>query len=514
MKLLSRLAAPLFLLALVLACFPGQAQAADSFKTVGYFPYWQPGQVHKIQYDKLTHINYAFVIPTEDGGLLPLENPSLARQIIRDAHQEGVQVLLAVGGWSYQNIPLESTFASATATRAKRQAFAQAIVEMCLEYGFDGVDIDWEYPRISDGTYRQYEAFMLDLSQRLDKHGKLLTIAVQAGVSPTGTVYRDSAAHTDAVLEAVDWINIMAYDGGEGERHSPYDFAVHAARYWREKRGLPAEKVVLGVPFFGRAPYVTYDALLAADPDAWSKDSTLYKGQTIWYNGLPTISQKTQYALEHLGGVMIWELSQDTADEDLSLLTAIHSTVQAEQMPFLDVPAGSWFEQGVLAARDAGLMRGTGGGYFSPLRTVTGVEGISLAARIHRIHTAGTDDLISDEPWYQAYVDYALDHGILENKPHTGQLEGVLTRAEFAALLASSLPEEALPVLNEVDAIPDVAHDHPQAQAIYLLYRAGVLQGTDAQGTFSPDGTLTRAQAAVIVTRMTDPALRVVFQTA
>ena len=90
----------------------------------------------------------------------------------------------------------------------------------------------------------------------------------------------------------------------------------------------------------------------------------------------------------------------------------------------------------------------------------------------------------------------------------------MLTRAEFAALLASSLPEEALPVLNEVDAIPDVAHDHPQAQAIYLLYRAGVLQGTDAQGTFSPDGTLTRAQAAVIVTRMTDPALRVVFQTA
>lgn len=502
--------AALLLLALAAVLLPARTAAAErsTFRVVGYYPYWEPGEVEKIQYDVLTHINYAFAIPTGDGGLLPLEQPTLARRILREAHAQGVQVLLAVGGWSYQNVPLNSTFISATATAEKRTKLVRAIVAMCREFGFDGVDMDWEYPRISDGTYRQYEAFMLELSAALRGQGLLLTTAVPAGVSTQGVPYRDTMAQTDAVLQAVDWINVMAYDGGSGAQHSTYAFAVHAARYWTEQRGLPGDKVVLGVPFYSRDRYVPYGDLLAAVPDAWNRDSAVYQGSTVWYNGVATITAKTEYALEHLGGVMVWELSQDTADRRYSLLSAIGRAV-AERRPFTDVPVGSWYEEEVYAACEAGLMQGVGGNAFAPVRTLTLWEGVALAARVHRIHTAGKDDLETGTPWYETYVNYALKNGLLDAAPTPSEGAAVLSRAGFAALLARALPEEELEAVNPVDAIPDVPRSHPRAEAIYRLFGAGVMVGTDQSGTFRPEKSLTRAEAAAVVLRMTDPERRV-----
>lgn len=109
--------------------------------------------------------------------------------------------------------------------------------------------MDWEHPRVDGTSAKQYEALMLVLSEELHAKGKLLTAAVLSGATADGNIYYDAAAHTNAVLNAVDFINIMAYDGGDGERHSQYQFAVDCGTYWKETRGLPAHKVVLGVPF-------------------------------------------------------------------------------------------------------------------------------------------------------------------------------------------------------------------------------------------------------------------------
>lgn len=292
-------------------------------KVVGYYPSLRVSDTSKLQYDVLTHVIYAFAIPTSDGGLRPLENPDLAKKIISEAHSNGVQVLLAVGGWSYNDVPLEPVFVSATETDEKLNTFVSSIVTMCETYGFDGIDIDWEHPRVDGSSKVQYENLMIKLSNELHIRGKILTSAVLSGATPDGNVYYDAGAHSDAVLNAVDWINVMAYDGGDGERHSSYDFAVNCGKYWKETRGLSADKVVLGVPFYARPSWASYGDILSANPDAYSKDTVIYNGMEAWYNGIPIIKDKTAYARDNLGGIMIWEVSQDTTDKDKSLLRAI-----------------------------------------------------------------------------------------------------------------------------------------------------------------------------------------------
>lgn len=301
------------------------------FKVVGYYPSWEPGKINTIQYNNLTHINYAFAIPTSDGSLLPLENAEAAKQIIQKAHENGVKVLLAVGGWSYNGTPLESTFMSATSTHDKVVKFGNAIIAVAKQYGFDGVDIDWEHPRTDGTSKQQYEDLMVYLSGELHRNNMLLTAAVLSGVTPDGVVYWDSAAQTDTVISVVDWFNVMAYDGGDGARHSSYDFAINCAKYWRDTRHMPAQKVVLGVPFYGRPSWASYAAILQANPNAYNTDVSMINGVEAYYNGIPTIKAKTQWACDNVGGIMMWELSQDTTDINKSLLNAIGDTVRANQ---------------------------------------------------------------------------------------------------------------------------------------------------------------------------------------
>ena len=500
---------PLLLLGLTaLFALSARPAAADGgFKVVAYYPAWRSLEhLDKLRGDAVTHLIYAFAIPTAEGDLLPLEDPEGARALIRAARERGIRVLLGVGGWSHRGEPLEDTFAAATATPARRSALAAAIADLCRQYGFDGVDLDWEYPR-TGSTARQYEALVLELAALLRPEGRLLTAAVLGGVSPDGAPYAGAMAYTDAALAALDWVNVMAYDGDEGSGHATRSFARACGAYWREARGLPAEKVVLGLPFFAKPGPVSYAALAAAHPEAGEGDTLVHQGRQVWYNGRATVADKTAYALEELGGVMIWELTQDSEDPGSSLLAAVEETVRSRRW-FADVPRDAWYAEELEAARRAGLVRGSGDRRFRPADSVSLGEAVSLAARLHRLHEAGTDDLVQGEPWYAVYGDYALAHGILAEPLTAEGAARPVTRGEFALLLAAALPPEALPALNRVERLPDVAPGDPWGEAVYRLYRAGVLTGVDRAGTFLPRSPLTRAEAAVLALRMREPERR------
>lgn len=295
----------------------------NSFKVVGYYPSWGGHDHEKLRFDVLTHINYSFAIPTEDGGLRALENPERAQAIIKEGHKNGVKVLIAVGGWSYNDNPLEPVFKRATETPQKTQQFVDSIMKLVDEYGFDGVDMDWEHPRFGEPSQQQYFNLMKALRAEINKRGLLLTAAVVSGPTPDGTDLYDAGAHTAEAISLVDWLNIMAYDGGDGDRHSSYEFAVACGNYWNKTRGIAKEKCVLGVPFYGRPSWAAYEDILAANPNAHKTDISTINGMEAHYNGIPTIQKKTKFAAENLGGVMIWEITQDTPDKAKSLQNAI-----------------------------------------------------------------------------------------------------------------------------------------------------------------------------------------------
>ncbi|WP_422769704.1 glycosyl hydrolase family 18 protein [Plantactinospora sp. WMMC1484] len=289
----------------------------NNFKSVGYMPSWA-GDINSIQYNKLTHINYAFVLPNANGTLRAVENPSKLSSLVSRAHSSNVKVSIAIGGWNNGD---DSAFESLAANSGSRTTFVNSVISFVNQYNLDGVDMDWEYP--DPGTSaNNFTALMQQLSSQLRSRGKLLTAAV---VSEGGTVN----GVQPAVFGYVDWLNIMAYDGGSP--HANYDWSINAVNGWKA-RGLPAGKAVLGVPFYSRPGYYTYSALVAMDPANANRDCTTAGGAQQCYNGIPTVRRKTQWALANAGGMMNWELSQDT-NNSTSLVSAIYDTVMGGGTP-------------------------------------------------------------------------------------------------------------------------------------------------------------------------------------
>lgn len=177
---------------------------------------------------------------------------------------------------------------------------------------------------------------------------------------------------------------------------------------------------------------------------------------------------------------------------------------------FTDVAAGAWYAASVQAAYEYGLMQGASANQFNINGNLTVAETITIAARLHATYQGEGYTFSAGNPWYQPYLDYAVQNGICSTYP---DYNAVISRASFAMILTNALPAEALQAKNTVEenGIPDVPSDANYHDAVYLLYRAGVLSGTDSAGTFAPFNSITRAEVAVILSNMVDPSLRKSF---
>ncbi len=283
----------------------------NSFRVVGYVT--GSVVVDQVPFDKLTHINYAFLIPNADGTFALMPNTWKLQKLAETAHQHNVMVLISVGGWGW-----DAQFEELAADPQKRAVFVEQLVKFVDENGLDGADIDWEYPDPGPSS-QNFLALMTELRAALPK-GKLLTAAVIAFGDETGL---GVPAETFALM---DFVNIMTYDG---ELHGTMEQFNLGLDYWLG-RGLPKEKLVMGVPFYSRPSEITYRKLVAADPAAAQVDTFEYNGATQRYNGIPTIKAKTQLALERASGIMMWTAEYD-APGPASLLAAIQDTIAGYQ---------------------------------------------------------------------------------------------------------------------------------------------------------------------------------------
>jgi len=232
----------------------------------------------------------------DESGLTP-EGLDAVQVLIED---RGVRVHLAVGGWGRSE-----HFAAACESAESRARLIKAIIKICKAHKLSGVDYDWEFPKSEDEN-ALYAALIIESKAAFVDEG----LEVSAAFSPW-------QKFDPEVYAAIDRVHLMAYDNKD--KHSTLEDAEKAASGFLEK-GVPPEKLFLGVPFYGRAMEdsersITYRNVLAKHDLAPEIDEV----DGYYYNGPVTIASKVQIAIDlKLGGIMIWELGQDvTGDQSL-----------------------------------------------------------------------------------------------------------------------------------------------------------------------------------------------------
>lgn len=175
---------------------------------------------------------------------------------------------------------------------------------------------------------------------------------------------------------------------------------------------------------------------------------------------------------------------------------------------FTDVKADDWFSANVASVFTDGLMVGRGENYFAPNENMTVAEAMTIAARLNAIYLTGEENFTPSEPWYKVYTDYCKEKGIADSGNY--DLNALVTRGQFAEIFAKALPEEAFAKINDIvnGAIPDVKEGDKFGAAIYFLYRAGILVGNDAKGTYASNSNIMRMEVAAITDRVAVPAHR------
>src|SRR5260221_5858561 len=175
-----------------------------------------------IPYDKLTHINYAFLTPKDDGTFNPINNDWKLKLIAQNGHAHNVKVLISMGGWGW-----DSQFETVAAKPELRSAFVQNLKAFVDEYQLDGADIDWEYPNAGQSS-QNFLALIQELRKAMPD--KLLTTAVVSDGENSAGIATESFA-------LFDYVNVMTYDG---PNHGTMKQFEQCLSFWTT-RGLPKE---------------------------------------------------------------------------------------------------------------------------------------------------------------------------------------------------------------------------------------------------------------------------------
>jgi chitinase len=336
------------------------------------FPNNRSLQPSDVDAAKLTRINYAFA-NIQDGRIVigaPVDEANFATLVGLKQQNPSLRVLISVGGWLWSG-----NFSDMALTKESRSRFIDSASEFVERYKLDGLDIDWEYPGMAGATNhfrpedrRNFTLLIRELRARFnrDQHklGRPLLLSFAAGSSS------DYIAHTELgrIARYVDTVNLMAYDYYEPDNekisgnHAPlYSDPADPKRVSAdrsveefEQAGVPARKIVLGVPFYGHvwgnvgpkdhglfqpgAPvpnafanyanivssmighgYTRYWDAAASVPYLYSAE----KHEFVSYEDPESLALKCAYVRRKgLAGIMFWDY---TGDPTGALLNTIHT---------------------------------------------------------------------------------------------------------------------------------------------------------------------------------------------
>jgi chitinase len=343
---------PRFVLALLLVASwiaPRPATAlepGDAKVFVGYV-FRRP---EKINFSLYTHLCHAFIVADEDGTIR--QNRSCPnRELVADAHQASVRVLISLGGWGW-----DKQFAAIVSQPEAEDRYVKSVLAIVEEYDYDGIDLDWEYPDTQTeivGFERLCRRFRKELDELGQKKGRHLFQTMAAAANPPTLKWLTN----ELLLETMDWVNVMTYDfAGDWTAYAGHHSPLFASskqpgtprstelsmKYLLE-RGMPANRLAIGLPLYGKgfavsepyastkngaAPgrvprggnYVNIAKLI--QEQGWTRrwdDETKNPwaiapdgSAVIGYDDAESTSLKTQWAMQQgFRGVFFWQIGGD-----------------------------------------------------------------------------------------------------------------------------------------------------------------------------------------------------------
>jgi chitinase len=320
---------------------------------LGYYPAWQRWSfpAEKVDFMRVTHIAHAFAWPEADGsisGYSYFDYPEL----IERTHEAGKKIIISFGGWGNGD-----GFSPMVSNTTSRTQFVENAKNFCLDHGYDGVDLDWEYPTTaSDRVNLTKLVEELRTAFNTIDSTMLVTIAVPAGTWIGGRY--------DFVKlnELLDWIGCMTYDfHGSWTDHAGHNAPLYAPENEPEgsadlsinylmAQGVAAGKILLGLPFYGRVfnasrlygPATGGDEILYNDvvkiiDNGWTYHwddlakvpylTNSSNTKLVSYDDTVSVRIKCEYVCDNkLGGVKIWALGMDDYGQRQPLLETIDDT--------------------------------------------------------------------------------------------------------------------------------------------------------------------------------------------
>jgi hypothetical protein len=366
---------------------PRLLMAAFAGRVVGYLPDYEASQYSHIDYTTLTQLNYFSITPTSTGSLPTTSTDGYAftqlSSVVASAHAAGVPVSITLD----PSTPYTTIDSSTTATTA----LATNLAAFCSKYHLDGIDLDWEPSSATSAQLTNYASLIAALHAQTAPAGLTLSIAASASLHIV----------TPATAANLNWVCVMDYDL-DYNSSAPYSDSISYLTSWAST-GIPTAKLVMGVPFYGRAgtswsntmtePYgQLMSAYAAANGGALpptTSDSVTINGTTWGYNGAATMANKAQYVLANgYGGMCVWEMGQDdfvASQSSYNLMATIKSAMAGAAPAWQTAGGGAVFSSFALAG-------GAGGGITIGAGTVTlsADAGAALAGYTATVEAGGT----------------------------------------------------------------------------------------------------------------------------
>ncbi|MCJ1306438.1 hypothetical protein MMC25_000080 [Agyrium rufum] len=330
----------------------------QSYANAVYYPNYRvyagkPPSSLELSY--ITHVIYAFVWPNADGMIafsdewadkgIQVDGTKgclSAVQKLKIAHPH-LKTLLSIGGGGAGS----TNFAAVAKTPTLRDNFATQVYDLCKQYGFDGVDVDWESPATAE-VGGNYLLLIIALRNALPRPQFLLTTALPAGT--WALQYIDMTS----VAQYLDYINVMAYDfsgpwtpltGHQAQLYTPSPLnnsdastSGNSAVQYLLSKHVVSRKILLGVPVYGRSflGATTVDEKYTGEggqqgtfdystlPRPGTKECVDTKvgaafcsggdGGFVTYDNPQTVAQKAAFVKRYsLGGLFYWQGTSDGA---------------------------------------------------------------------------------------------------------------------------------------------------------------------------------------------------------